>query len=161
MRGYHPRGVTFDTLVKNVRKGVKFYVLAYYPELVTRSNTAHPKTVEYLDRIKAVKAYKKLLEEDSANGTMKAYYLKEFEFKGDTWNEHVRNGLHDAGVHVDIDASDPDQFGDFRIEPVSKRKFVIINTAISKRVMTETSMKRAREWIGTALAQPSQEEEPK
>lgn len=153
MRGFHPRGVSFDALIQNLRKGKKYYVLAYYADLVTSESTIHPRTVEYLDRTKAIAAYKRLLAEDEANGTMKAYSLKEFEFMGDTRDEHVENSMHVQGVHIDVSLNDPSLLGDFRIEKASARKFDIINTKISKRVMTETSLKRAKSWITSSMNQ--------
>lgn len=155
MRGFHPRGVSFDVLIQNLCEGKKYYVLAYYADLVTSDTSTHPRTVEYLDRDKAIAAYKKLLDEDKANGTMKAYSLKEFEFMGNTWDEHVKNSMFEQGRHIDVSVEDAaaDCFGDFRITKISARKFAIVNTKISKQVMTETSFKRARAWISSVMDQ--------
>lgn len=94
MHGYHPRGISFDKLEQACQIGAKYYELVYWTNLVVDDN--NKRRVEFLDKDAAITAYRKI----KAEGDDREYSLKEFEFKGNSWSEHVKNSMFDEGVHV-------------------------------------------------------------
>ena len=95
MSSYHPRGINFEKLEKSVVKGEKYYLLKYWTDLVAEEN--YIRRVEYLDLESALTAYQRIKDE----GSNREHGIVEYEFRGDTWDEHLSNMLPEDGTDLD------------------------------------------------------------